>query len=157
VARSLEERLRSELGEADFQLLMKATDQGRKLPFGPCAAELESSVLMDADDALLDILARCESVLTDADIEGQTGPPAPAEESFRFSFEAEGPELDHFLASLQKNSFSATTVIDGEVHVFVRLEGLSDLEFFRLREMLRSLYEITAVVKGKRPKGHRLY
>lgn len=157
MAKSLLDRLHKELGDVDFRRLMEATGGGRHLPFGPGAREAEASVLMDADEDLLDILARCEDILDSADDAVDARAPAVLSESLCFSFEEAGPELEHFLGSLQKNGFPATTVTEGEVHVFVRLEGVSDLEFFRLRETLHSLHEIASVARGKLPKGRRLY
>lgn len=150
------DRLREALPEEEFRLLMEATDDGRLLPFGPEAVDEEEVLLMDADDDVLDLLAQCSAIIGEEATATRSGLPALPTERLCFTFSEGGPELDHFLGSLQRNGFTATTLESGEFYVFVYLESLSDHDFFTHKETLKSLYELSSVAKGKMPKGRRL-
>lgn len=154
--RSVLDRLREELDARDYRILMEVTDGGRLLPFGPQAAEVEALLLAEADDSVIDILAQCERIIGEDADRPAPRPPALACERICFTFPDGGPEVDHFLASLQRNGFASTALESGEVHVFVYLECLSDLEFFRSKETLKSLYELSSVARGRMPKGRRM-
>lgn len=147
--------LKEHLSEDEYALLLRATEGGRQLPFDPDPGSGAEAILIDADDALLELFARCEGILEIA-----TKPRSPSvrssPEQLVFTFEEGGAQLEHFLGSLMRNGFAASAVEAGETHVFVHLEAMSDLEFHRAAEVVRSLYEVSAIAVGKRLRGHRL-
>lgn|GEM_PF-5556839 len=147
--------LKEHLSEDDYALFLRATEGGRRLPFDPDAGSGAEAILVDADDALIDLFARCEDILEIA-AEPRSPSAKCSSERLVFTFEEGGAQLEHFLGSLMKNGFAASAVEAGETHVYVHLEALSDLEFHRAAEVVRSLYEVSAIAVGKRLRGHRL-
>lgn len=148
--------LRAALSPEDYEALLEATQGGERLPFGPQSAEIRDTLLLTADESLLEVFALCEEILGK-----ETEEPAPPAPTFRervvFTFEGTGPQLDHFLGSLRQNGFQSSTLEAGEVWVHVYLAAGSDLDFHRRMETLRSLYELSSLGRGRIPKGRRLY
>jgi len=147
------ERLRAELSEGEWQHLCRLAPDGPARLFD--RPDRLDHLLATADDDAMELLIKCQSVL-DADLE--PAPAAPrADATLVFAFEPASKELEHFLGSLRRNGFRATTLEGVEATVHVYLDGVTDQEFFHLKETVRSLYEFTRMALGRNPKGRRLH
>lgn len=130
--------LRQHLAPQEWERLSWLTDGGRLVPFGP-EAEKADGVFLRATEEDLEILLKAEAILEQLgwqpEDETVTKPTI-----LTYLFERESPELSFFLRSLEKNGFTATTLAMGEeTEVRVDLTRLNDTEFFRARELLRSI------------------
>jgi hypothetical protein len=146
-------RLRSALDDVEWLKLQQLTHGGR-LPFDE--ADRIDALIADADDQMIELLAKCEMILQEAPEQ----PDADAErreDMLVYSFDPDAAELVHFLGSLRRNGFQASTVEGVQATVHVWIGGATDQEFFHLKETVRSLYEFTRVSRGRNPKGRRLH
>lgn len=146
-------RLRAALDEAEWQRLQRLT-QGDALPFDE--ADRIDALLADADDQAIELLAKCEMILQEAP-EQPNGPSERHEHMLTYTFDPDAAELGHFLGSLRRNGFTASTVEGAKATVHVFIGAATDQEFFHLKETVRSLYEFTRVSRGRNPKGRRLH
>lgn len=143
-------RLREALDEAEWRLLMRKTAGGLRLPFD--APEEIDALLADADDATIELLARCESIL---DQPPAAGGDVQGADALVFIFDLDSLELGHFLGSLRRNGFRASTIEGAQATVHVWLDATTDHEFFQMKETVRSLFEFSRMARGRNPKGRR--
>ena len=120
------------------------------------------AVLLAADDADVDLLARCAAaLLPDAGPDAPGGPDAERPSGRRrdriaFRFGLDSPELGPFLASLRRNGLRAVVVErDDGARVFVEVTGASDLEVVRHMTLATSLRELVARLASHTLRGHR--
>lgn len=146
------ERLRAALEDSEWELLMHRTGGGSRMPFD--APEQIDALLASADDATVELFAKCEMILEEAPA-AQSG--TPHEDSLVYVFDLDALELGHFLGSLRRNGFRTATVEGAQATVHVWLDATTDQEFFLLKETVRSLYEFTRLARGRNPKGRRLH
>ncbi len=147
------QRLREALSEDEWHELERLVPEGATLPFDH--PDKLDRLIADADDRMMELLIKCQAVL-----EADLPPAAPAprtDATLVFTFEPASKELEHFLGSLRRNGFQATTLEGIEATVHVYLDGVTDQEFFYLKETVRSLYEFTRLALGHNPKGRRLH
>ncbi len=147
------QRLREALSEQEWLELGRLVPEGATLPFDH--PEQLDGLIAKADDGAMELLIKCQALLN-ADLPPAI-PPARTDATLVFAFEPESRELDHFLGSLRRNGFQATTLEGVEATVHVYLDGVTDQEFFHLKETVRSLYEFTRMALGRNPKGRRLH
>ena len=146
-------RLQAALSVDEWRDLRQLVPDGAPLPFDQ--PEQLDSLIAVADDRLMELLIKCQAVL-EADAPADL--PAPrTDATLVFAFEPASKELNHFLGSLRRNGFQATTLEGVEATVHVYLDGVTDQEFFHLKETVRSLYEFTRTAIGRNPKGRRLH
>ncbi|MDA8344545.1 MAG: hypothetical protein M0Z66_03585 [Thermaerobacter sp.] len=146
-------RLRVALDDAEWQHLQRLT-QGDRLPFDE--ADRIDALIADADDQAIELLAKCESILQEAP-EQPNVDAERREDMLVYSFDPDAAELAHFLGSLRRNGFNASTVEGEQATVHIWIGAATDQEFFHLKETVRSLYEFTRVSRGRNPKGWRLH
>lgn len=149
--RRLEEGLTAE-EVARFRKLLR----GRSIPFGPKLGDALDMLILEADDDQLELLMKCASLL---EPEASALPPEepPAVSHHVFTFLAGAPELRHFLGSLRQNGYSVTVVEGPTVAVHVWLEERTESEAFQKRMLLSALLDLTRTVRGRNPKGRRVY
>ncbi len=146
-------RLRAALSDDEWRDLGRLLPVGGPLPFDH--PEQLDGLIATADDRAVELLIKCQALL-DAELQPAV-PPSRADATLVFAFEPASKELDHFLGSLRRNGFQATTLEGVEATVHVYLDGVTDQEFFHLKETVRSLYEFTRMALGRNPKGRRLH
>ncbi len=147
------QRLRQALSEEEWLELWRLVPEGGTLPFDH--PEQLDGLIASADDGAMELLIKCQALL-EADLQPAV-PPTRSNATLVFAFEPASKELDHFLGSLRRNGFQATTLEGVEATVHVYLDGVTDQEFFHLKETVRSLYEFTRMAAGRNPKGRRLH
>ncbi len=146
-------RLRTALSDDEWRELWRLLPDGGPLPFDH--PEQLDGLIATADDRAVELLIKCQAML-DAALQPAV-PPARTDATLVFAFEPASRELEHFLGSLRRNGFQATTLEGVEATVHVYLDGVTDQEFFHLKETVRSLYEFTRTALGRNPKGRRLH
>ena len=149
----LHERLRRALTDEEWQEFVRLMPDGQPLPFDH--PERLDDLIACADDEDMELLIKCQALL-----EADLPPAAPASRTdlrLVFTFEPASRELEHFLGSLRRNGFTATVLEGDEATVHVYLDGVTDQEFFYLKETVRSLYGFTRMALGRNPKGRRLH
>ncbi len=146
-------RLRAALDDAEWRRLQALMHEGR-LPFDE--ADRIDALIAIADDQAIELLAKCESILEEAPEQPNTEAER-REDMLVYSFDPDAAELAHFLGSLRRNGFQASTVEGAQATVHIFIGAATDQEFFHLKETVRSLYEFTRVSRGRNPKGHRLH
>ena len=147
------ERLQAALSDDEWRELMSLVPDAASLPFDQ--PEQLDGLIATADDPLMELLIKCQAVL-EADLPPEL--PAPRTDAMLvFEFEPASKELEHFLGSLRRNGFHATTLEGAQATVHVFLDGVTDQEFFHLKETVRSLHEFARMALGRNPKGRRLH
>lgn len=148
------EQLRKALDDDEWLELGRLLPDGGLLPFDH--PEQLDGLIATADDRAMELLIKCQALL-----EAELPPDLPASRAdamLVYTFETSSRELEHFLGSLRRNGFAATTLEGAEVAtVHVYLDGVTDQEFFHLKETVRSLYEFTRTALGRNPRGRRLH
>lgn len=149
----LEQQLRGALSDDEWHELRRLVPDGGPLPFDH--PEQLDGLIAIADDRGIELLIKCQTLL-EADLQPAV-PASRTDATLVFAFEPDSKELEHFLGSLRRNGFHATTLegVEATVHVF--FDGVTDQEFFHLKETVRSLYEFTRLALGRNPKGRRLH
>lgn len=145
--------LRRELSEQEWRDLMALAPEGGLPPFDR-PAELDL-LIATADDGALELLIKCQALL-EAEFP-EDAAPERQDTTLVFAFEPASRELEHFLGSLRRNGFTAATLEGAKAIVYVYLDGVTDQEFFHLKETVRSLYEFTRTALGRNLKGRRLH
>ena len=148
------EMLRRGLSASQFDLLMRLTDGGRRLPVGDDAEDCMEAMLLQGGDDAIELLMEMERLI------GTPGPesePVTTRDRLVFSFDVGSAEMEHFLGSLQRNGFESLVVEAALAHVYVYIYAKSDHDFFHQRSVVASLLEVSKLASGKNPKGHRLY
>jgi hypothetical protein len=137
---------------AAFRRLLR----GRDVPFGPNLGDDLDVLIMEADDDEMELLMKCASLL---EPEASDLPPvAPPPVSHHvFTFLQGAPELGHFLGSLRQNGYTVSVVDGPTVAVHVWLEERTENEAFQKRMLLSALLDLTRMVRGRNPKGRRVY
>ncbi len=149
----LHKRLRPALSDEEWQELVRLMPDGQPLPFEH--PERLDDLIAAADDKVVELLIKCQALL-EVDLPLAT-PAVRTDQRLVFTFEPASRELEHFLGSLRRNGFTATLLEGPEATVHVYLDGVTDQEFFHLKETVRSLHEFTRMALGHNPKGRRLH
>jgi hypothetical protein len=148
---------RLELGlTAGEMASVKRLLRGRSLPFGRRLHEALDLLLLEVSDEQLELLMKCASLL-EPEAAALPDDAAPSVSHHVFTFTPDQPELPHFLGSLRQNGYAVSVVEGAEVAVHVYVEAATEAEAFQQRMLLHTLFDLTRTVRGRNPKGRRVY
>lgn len=153
------ERLRHALDARSFDRLLALTDHGQHWPFGEDGEDVCDSLLLEADEEVVELLLRCQEILGLDDPVGlalELPEPPVTTEYVSYDFDGEGPLVDHFLGSLRQNGLPAVAVEQGGVRVIVTVATTSPYEAFQIRQMVQELHRLSRLAVGRPMRGHRL-